>query len=163
MDNLLILGVGNLLLTDEGVGVHAVNSLLKNYHIPAEIEVVDGGTAGMELLTFIAKAKQVIILDAVKTGKAAGTIICLKDKEVPTFFRTKLSPHQVGLSDILAAVKLTGEQPEQVTIFGIEPDSIKLGMELSDKVAAQLDGFVDLIVKEVNGLGFKLVAKNSSD
>ncbi|MDM8568313.1 HyaD/HybD family hydrogenase maturation endopeptidase [Thiotrichales bacterium HSG1] len=161
MNDLLILGVGNLLLTDEGIGVHAVNDLLQKYHIPDGIEVVDGGTAGMELLTFIARARQVIILDAIKTGQKAGTIICLEDEQVPVFFRTKLSPHQLGLSDILAAVKLTGEQPEKVTIFGIEPHKIELGMELSDIVAVQLDSFIDLIVKKVNGLGFKLSEKQS--
>ena len=157
MSELLILGVGNLLLTDEGIGVHAVNFLLKNYAIPNAIEVVDGGTAGMELLTAIAQANQVIILDAIKTGKPAGTIIHLEDKEVPTFFRTKLSPHQIGLSDILAAVKLTGEQPDKVTILGIEPYSIELSMELSDIVAAQMNKFIELIVQQVNKSGFELL------
>ncbi len=157
MSELLILGVGNLLLTDEGIGVHAVNFLLKNYAIPNEIEVVDGGTAGMELLTAIAQANQVIILDAIKTGKPAGTIIHLEDDEVPTFFRTKLSPHQIGLSDILAAVKLTGEQPDKVTILGIEPYSIELSMELSDIVAAQMNKFIELIVQQVNKSGFELL------
>ena len=154
--NVLILGVGNLLLTDEGVGVHTVNALLRDYKMPDGVEIVDGGTSGIQLLTFIAKADHLIILDAVKTGQAPGSIIRLDGEEVPTFFRTKVSPHQFGLSDVLAAARLTGEQPNNITLFGVEPVSMELGMALSEKVASQVARLVELVVVELEKLGFKL-------
>ncbi|MEN8216119.1 MAG: HyaD/HybD family hydrogenase maturation endopeptidase [Pseudomonadota bacterium] len=150
----LVLGIGNLLLSDEGIGVHAVNALLRDYQIPEGVEVIDGGTSGMELLTFIAKADHLIILDAVKTGQAPGTLIRLDGEQVPTFFRTKVSPHEIGLSDVLAAAHLTGEQPDNLTLFGIEPANLELGLELSDKVASQVTHLVEQVKEELERLGF---------
>ncbi|MDM8559600.1 HyaD/HybD family hydrogenase maturation endopeptidase [Candidatus Parabeggiatoa sp. HSG14] len=155
----LILGVGNLLLTDEGIGVHTVNALLRDYDIPKDVEVVDGGTSGMELLTLIAEADHLILLDAAKTGQPPGSMIRLDDDEVPAFFRTKISPHQVGLSDVLAAAQLTGEQPNHVTFFGVEPKSMALGMELTDKIAPQVIRLIELVIKELDKLGFKMESK----
>jgi len=150
----LVLGVGNIWLTDEGIGVHAVNALLRDYQLPDSVEVIDGGTSGMELLTFIIKADHLIILDAVKAKQPAGTVIRLDDDEVPAFFRTRISPHKIGLADVLAAARLTGEQPDKLTLFGVEPANIELGMELSDKVAPQKARLVELVVKELEKLGF---------
>ena len=155
----LVLGVGNLLLTDEGVGIHAVNALLQDYSIPDGVEVVDGGTSGMELLTFITQAAHLIILDAVKTGQQPSTIIRLDNDEVPAFFRTKISPHQVGISDVLAAAHLMDEQPDNITLFGVEPASMALSMELSEKVALQVARLVELVVKELDKLGFQLIPR----
>ncbi len=149
----LVLGVGNILLTDEGIGVHAVNALLRDYQFPDGVEVIDGGTSGMELLTFIAKADHLIILDAVKARQPSGTLIRLDDDEVPAFFRTRISPHQIGLVDVLAAARLTGEQPNKLTLFGVEPANMELGLELSDKVAPQKARLVEWVVEELEKLG----------
>lgn len=157
--NVLVLGVGNILLTDEGIGVHVVKALLRDYNIPYGVEVVDGGTSGMVLLTFIAKADHLIILDAVKTGQSPGMVVRLDGDEVPVFFRSKISPHQVGLSDVLAAASLTGELPDSITLFGVEPKNMELGMELSDKVAPQVARIVELVVEELDKLGFPLIKK----
>jgi hydrogenase maturation protease len=155
----LILGIGNLLLTDEGIGVHAAQSLLHDYTLPNGVEVIDGGTVGLELLPLIAEADHLILLDAVNTGNPPGTIIRLDDDQVPALFRTKLSPHQVGLSDVLAAIHLTGEPPDHLTLFGVEPASLALGMELSAQVAPQLGRLMALVVAELDRLGFPLIAK----
>lgn len=157
----LILGIGNLLLTDEGIGVHAVQTLLRDYIIPNHVEVIDGGTVGMELLPLIAETDHLILLDAVNTGNPPGTIIRLDDDQVPALFRTKLSPHQVGLSDVLAAIHLTGEHPDHLTLFGVEPASLALGMELSAQVAPQLGRLMALVVAELDKLGFPLIAKTA--
>jgi hydrogenase maturation protease len=154
--NVLVLGIGNILLTDEGIGVHTINALLHEYIIPDGVTVVDGGTSGMALLTFIVKADHLIILDAIKAGQAPSTIVRLDGDEVPAFFRTKISPHQIGLADVLAAAQLTGEQPDNITLFGVEPASMELGLELSDKLAPQLPYLVERVVKELEKLGFPL-------
>jgi hydrogenase maturation protease len=156
---ILVLGIGNLILQDEGVGIQAIQQLEAQFEIPPEIEVLDGGTSGMELLTPISDAEQIIILDAVKTGKPAGTIVRLDNQEIPTFFRTKVSPHQVGLADVLAAATLTDSMPRNLVLFGVEPLEIDLGMELSAPVAEQMPRLVQMIVDELKVMGVSLQAK----
>jgi hydrogenase maturation protease len=156
---ILVLGIGNLILQDEGLGIQAIQQLQAQFEIPPEIEILDGGTSGMELLTPISDAEQIIILDAVKTGKPAGTIIRLDNEEIPTFFRTKVSPHQIGLADVLAAATLTDSMPRNLVLFGVEPLEINLGMELSVPVAEQMPRLVQMIVDELNVMGVTLKLK----
>ncbi len=150
---ILVLGIGNLILQDEGLGIQAIQQLQAQFEIPPEIEILDGGTSGMELLTPISDAEQIIILDAVKTGKPAGTIVRLDNEEIPTFFRTKVSPHQIGLADVLAAATLTDSMPRNLVLFGVEPLEIDLGMELSVPVAEQMPRLIQMIVDELNVMG----------
>jgi hydrogenase maturation protease len=159
---ILVLGIGNLILQDEGVGIQAIQQLENRFEIPPEIEVLDGGTSGMELLTPISDAEQIIILDAVTTGKPAGTIVRLDNEEIPTFFRTKVSPHQVGLADVLAAATLTGSMPRKLVLFGVEPLYIDLGMELSEIVAKQMPRLIQLIIDELKIMGVILQPKGEN-
>jgi len=156
---ILVLGIGNLILQDEGLGIQAIQQLQAQFEIPPEIEILDGGTSGMELLTPISDAEQIIILDAVKTGKPAGTIVRLDNQEIPTFFRTKVSPHQIGLADVLAAATLTDSMPRNLVLFGVEPLEINLGMELSVPVAEQMPRLIQMIVDELNVMGVTLKLK----
>lgn len=133
--DILILGVGNLLLSDESVGVHIVNQLERDYDFPPGVELVDGGTAGMELLDFIASREHVLIVDAVLTGDAPGTVVTLKDDEVPALFNNKVSPHQLGLSDLLGALKLTEESPKNIFLVGVVPESVEPGLEMTKTIA----------------------------
>lgn len=150
---IVVLGIGNLLMGDEGVGVHAVEALRARYRLPEAVEAVDGGTAGMELLPIIADADHVILLDAIDSDQPAGTLIRLDDREVPSFFRTKLSPHQVGLADVLAAAELSDCAPRRLTFFGCVPESMDLTMELTSTVAPQVDRLVGLVAEELTKLG----------
>ena len=94
--NILILGVGNLLLQDEGAGVRALMLFEQKYELPPGIECLDGGTSGMELLHHIEDRDRLIILDVVKSGNLPGTVVRLEAEEVPALFRKKISPHQLG-------------------------------------------------------------------
>jgi hydrogenase maturation protease len=135
----LVLGVGNLLLGDEGVGVHAVRALSRDWEFPPEVELLDGGTAGMELLEPIRRARHLIVIDAIDAGATPGTVLRLAGDEVPVYFgRSHLSPHQVGLSDVLAVARLAGRAPATVTVHGIQPASLEPGLELSPRVAEAL-------------------------
>ena len=108
----LVLGLGNILLRDEGVGVRVVEALAARYILPADVEVVDGGTAGMELLNTLAGCDHLLICDAVQTDAPPATVIELVNTEVPAFFQTtRFSPHQLGLADVLATLTLTDEAP----------------------------------------------------
>ena len=155
----LVLGLGNILLRDEGVGVRVVEALAERYVLPAEVEVVDGGTAGMDLLNTLAGCDHLLICDAVHTGGPLGSVVKLAGDQVPALFQTRCSPHQLGLSDLLATLTLTGEAPATVTLIGIVPADLGLGLELSPAVAAVVGQAVECLAAELRGLGYPLELK----
>jgi len=154
--NILVLGVGNLLLSDESVGVHLVNQLEKEYIFPEGVDLVDGGTAGMELLDYIASREYIIIVDAVLTGDEVGTVVILKDDEVPALFNNKVSPHQLGISDLLGALKLTGESPENIFLVGIVPSSVEPGLTMTNIVASAMPVMKDQVIRYLTNIGVTL-------
>ncbi|WP_426416027.1 HyaD/HybD family hydrogenase maturation endopeptidase [Aestuariirhabdus sp. LZHN29] len=154
----LVLGVGNILLTDEGIGVRVVEALEKRYQFSPDVDLVDGGTAGMELLDTIANRDHVILIDAVHTGDAPGTLVTLRDEQVPAMFRQKISPHQLGISDLLAIMSLTGEMPNHFTLFGVVPISMDTGVALTPEIDAKLEQMVQFCVEELERLGVTVTA-----
>jgi hydrogenase maturation protease len=126
MARIVVLGIGNILLTDEGVGVRAVEQLESTYRLPAGVEVIDGGTCAMEMLEQLENLDALIVIDCVRCRQPPATPVLLKDEDVPVFFRTKLSPHQVGLSDVLASLEFTGRAPRKTVIVGMQPASMEL-------------------------------------
>jgi hydrogenase maturation protease len=155
----VILGVGNILLTDEGVGVYAVNELLARYDLPEEVEVIDGGTSGMDCLDQVSDADHLLIADAMRAKKEPGTITRLSGDQIPAFFKTKISPHQVGISDMLAALNFHGLMPRNIVLFGIEPLSFATAMELSPSIAARIPEVVDCLVAELKTIGIDVRRK----
>lgn len=151
--NTVLLGVGNLLLSDEGLGVRALEALECSYEFPSGVELIDGGTCGMELLEPLTGVDLLIMLDVIRAGRAPGDLVILRGDEVPARLRHKLSPHQVGLSDVLATLTLTGDAPRQVIVIGIEPESLALGMTLSPKVAERLPKMVAVTLLELERAG----------
>lgn len=145
----VVLGIGNILLSDEGVGVRVVEALAARGGWPDEIELIDGGTCGMEMLDQLEELALLVVVDCVRGGRPPGTPVVLRGDAVPVFFRTKLSPHQIGLADVLASLELTGRAPGETVIVGIEPESLALGMELTPAVAARLPELVDLTQAEL--------------
>lgn len=154
--NILIIGMGNVLMQDEGVGVRAVEELENQYIIPAGVKVVDGGTAGMELFEPIRDCDQLIVADAVNTGGAYGTLTRIVNDQIPAFFQTKLSNHQLGLSDLLGLLKLKGEMPDHVAIIGMVPHSLEQKLGLTAEAEAGLDAMVEMLVAELKNLGVTL-------
>jgi len=148
----LILGVGNLLLTDEGLGIHAVRKLFENPALPADVEVVDGGTAGLGLLYYLEDVNRLVIIDAVETGGPPGTMVRLSGDQIPVYMAMKVSPHEITLPDFLAAAKLRDLYPQEVIVWGIQPQSLEVGVELSPVVAEKLD----LLVENVLGEFFRI-------
>ena len=146
---IVVLGVGNILLTDEGVGVRVVEALGERYRLPPDVELIDGGTCGMEMLEQLENLDALIVVDCVRCGRPPATPVLLKGDDVPVFFRTKLSPHQVSLSDVLASLEFTGRAPRKTVIVGMQPVSMGLGLDLSSEVAARLPELVDLTLAEI--------------
>ncbi|HLO78126.1 MAG TPA: HyaD/HybD family hydrogenase maturation endopeptidase [Magnetospirillum sp.] len=156
----VVLGVGNILMSDEGVGVHAVTQLADQYAIPDEVEVIDGGTSGMDCLDRIAEADLLLIADCMRSkDKAPGTITRLADEEINAWFNTRISPHQVGLSDVLAACCFHGISPKKVVLVGVQPESFETSMELTPTIAAVLPQVIARLVDEVGQMGIALVKK----
>lgn len=158
----LVLGLGNILLGDEGVGVRVVEALRLGWDLPAGVELVDGGTCGMDLLDVLARRPQVIIVDAVRTGQPPGTIVRLSGAEVPRFFRNRISPHQLGLSDVLAALELMGEAPGELRLFGVEPADLDTGLDLSPVVAPLVQPVAGMVADELQRLGLPVAANRTA-
>jgi hydrogenase maturation protease len=146
---IVVLGAGNILLSDEGVGVRVIERLPLAYCLPPEVEIIDGGTCGMEMLEDLENLDALIMVDAIRGGKPPGMPIRLAGDAVPVFFKTKLSPHQIGLSDVLATLELVGKAPKYTTILGIQPVSLALGMELTPEVEAKMPELMRMVVDEL--------------
>lgn len=159
----VILGVGNLLLSDEGAGVHVIQRLQERFALPAEVQVVDGGTLGMDLLYYLEGCQTLLIVDAVATGKPPGTLIRLEGEEVPAFLSVKISPHQVGVPDMLFAAKLKGIDPPDIVLWGVQPESFEIGLEPSPAIDAQLDVLVEKLCEELGARGYTVTAHSGQD
>jgi hydrogenase maturation protease len=144
----LILGVGNILLRDEGAGVRAVE-VLREMDLPRGVEALDGGTLGMDLLDLIADRERLIVIDVVRAGGPPGTVYRLCPDNLIRPDLPHLSLHQAGLMEALAMAGQLGCAPREVVIFGIEPRVIDYGLDLSDEVAAVLPKVVALVLAKV--------------
>lgn len=154
----VVLGIGNTILTDEAAGVRAVELLEQTYQVPANVQVIDGGTSGMEMIEDLSNLDFLIVIDVVKTGAAPGTVVRIAGDEIPVFFRHKLSPHQIGLPDVLASLELLDSMPKEIVVLGVEPISLALGMEMTVTVAEKVPLLVDKAVAELLSRGYLLEA-----
>ena len=154
--NVLVLGVGNMLLTDEGVGGRVVEELLRQYRIPEGVEIIDGGTMGMDLLPYMDDRSHLFIVDAIKTEQAPGQAVRLPLDDPPAFFRTMVSPHQIGLSEVLGVAELTNCMPPNIVLFGIEPVSLETAIALSPEVERNVPLLVKMVRDELAAVGFIL-------
>ena len=151
---LLILGLGNVLLEDDGVGAAAVSQILDRFEVPEGVCVLDGGTLGLSLLPYVQSADAVILVDAVRADAAAGTLVRLDGEEVAPAVATRLSPHQVGVADLLDGARWLDQYPRRVVLWGIVPASMELAVGVSPRVHAALADLVDRVVEEAAQLGF---------
>lgn len=133
-----VLGIGNVILQDEGFGVRAAELLQEKYDFPPTVQIIDGGTLGAELLNFITGTKHLLVLDAINGDKAAGTIFRFENEDVMMRFQDKLSVHEVGIQDLLATLLVTGRAIPDVVVLGAQPYAIGAGVALSDSMAALL-------------------------
>lgn len=156
MDTILVLGLGNILLSDEGVGVRVVERLQEKYGFPEGVQALDGGVRGLALLPYLEGVKRLLIVDAVAAGKEPGSLTRLEGDEVPALLSLKVSPHQEGLDDLLMAARLTDLYPEEVVLWGVEPAVMEAGLELSPPVAAQVDELVEKVVEELRRWGVEV-------
>lgn len=157
-----LIGLGNLLLRDEGIGVHVARALLERYEAPDNLEIIDGGTAGLDLLPFIEGRDRVLFVDAVNFGEKPGYIGVLENQEIPAFFAAKSSLHHLGLADVLAAAQLMDTLPPEVCLIGIQPHTLEPGLELSTKLQARLDALQEKILDKLRDWGISCPQRSAS-
>ena len=153
---LLILGLGNVLLEDDGVGAAAVSQLLDRFEVPEGVRVFDGGTLGLSLLPYVQSADAMILVDAVRADAAPGTLVRLDGDEVAPAVASRLSPHQVGVADLLDGARWLEQYPRRVVLWGLVPESMELAVGLSPRVHVSLTELVNRVVGEAAQLGFAL-------
>ena len=149
----LVLGIGNLVMSDDGVGVQVLQRMQRECRFQAGVELLDGGTLGLDLLPRLEGVDHLLVVDAVETGKAPGTLVRLVDDEIPQALATKVSPHQMGLQDLLVVARLQGFAPQEMVLWGVQPESIEMGMELSDPVNSQVELLIEKTLEELKRWG----------
>jgi hydrogenase maturation protease len=148
-----LIGLGNLLLRDEGAGIHAIRHLQAHWCIPPELEIVDGGTGGLDLLPFIEKRKKILFVDTVNFSREPGYIGELCNPGIPAFSAMKDSLHHLGLSDVLAAAQLLDLLPKEICLIGIQPQTIETGLELTPAIQSRLEPLVARITDQLEAWG----------
>lgn len=143
----VLMGVGNLLLKDEGIGVHVIQEMQK-LDMPQNIELIDGGTGGLDIIYLVGDAERLIVVDAVDSGSEPGTIFKLNPEDVnSTPGENQMSLHQVGLLEVLAMVKQMTDCKE-IIIVGVQPKEIDWGMELTPELEEKVPEIIDVVLKE---------------
>lgn len=150
---IVVLGVGNVLLTDEGVGVRVLRELVARYEFPVNVKLVDGGVLGLSLTGTFMDADHVIVIDAVRGGLEPGTVYRFPWQAKPEHVQYKDSLHQIDLMETMALLPLVGDPP-QVVVLGVEYEDIdNWGLCLTPKVEQAVLPLVDLVLKELGALG----------
>lgn len=144
----LLLGVGNILLSDEGVGVHVIKKM-QNLPPMEGVEIVDGGTSGADLLDIISDRQKVIIIDAMTSGEKPGTVLKFSGDSLVRDKNPSMSLHDVGIFDTLHMAKMIGSAPREVVVFGIEPASLDFAMELSSTLQKIVPSLIEAVLQEI--------------
>ena len=129
-----ILGVGNVILRDEGFGVRVAEDLDAHYDFPESVQVIDGGTLGIELTQYVTGTKKLLVIDSINGGQAPGTRFHFHNDDIMAHFQDKLSAHEVGIQDVLALLTVTGRKIPEVVVLGAQPYDLEAGVELSPEM-----------------------------
>ena len=150
--HIMILGIGNILFTDEGFGVRVIEKLYEDYEFPENVSLVDGGVLGLNLLGTIVEADRLIVVDAVRNRSAPGTFHRLEGDAIPERVRAKNSLHQIDFLEALTMCQALDKVP-QTLVLGVEPEDIEtLGIELTPILGAQVGPMVDRVLAELSAL-----------
>jgi len=155
----LVFGAGNLLLTDEGFGVHFIQYLQKRYCFPEDVELYDGGTLGIMVTHMLEAADHVYLVDVIDAKGEPGDIYRYEKEDFMLGrLPIKLSPHQIGIQEVLALSELRDRCPEKISLFGVIPQSYDAGVELSPLLAEKLPGLAEMVVEELRKAGYEILS-----
>ena len=139
----LLIGLGNLILGDEGVGVHAMRRLEAEYAFAPAVELVDGGTSGLDLLPLLRGRQRLLLIDALAADAPPGTIRVIRNQEIRSALTEKVSLHHLGIADLLALAELVGCAPPEIVLIGVVPERLEMGLGLSHRLRARLPEIID--------------------
>ncbi|MEF9476160.1 MAG: HyaD/HybD family hydrogenase maturation endopeptidase [Candidatus Mariimomonas ferrooxydans] len=159
--NIAVLGLGNILLRDDGIGVHVIHKLRDEYEFPDYVRLIDGGTKGLDLLPYIENLDKVLIIDAANFKKPPGTIDTVEGDKIPAFLSSKLSVHQIGLPDMLFAARLMEITPAEMFLIGIQPESMDTGTELSKEISDRVEPLIKKVIGKLKDWGVNAVKKTA--
>ncbi len=149
-----VLGVGNILLSDEGFGVKVVLKMIQNYQFPENVCLVDGNVLGLSLLGTISESDYLIVVDAIKNNEEPGTIYRIDAEDIPRRIRAKNSLHQVDFLEALALCQALDSVPETVVIFGVEPKDIETVQDkLTPEIKTKINPVIDMVLAELTKIG----------
>ncbi len=148
---ILVLGVGNILLRDEGIGVRVVEAMGQRA-LPPEVELFDGGTAGIDLLNVLAERQKIIIIDAIDMDDAPGTVVRLAGDELPTATGTSTSLHEIGLLETLHVARMLRVDADELVVIGVVPERVEVGLELSPRIAALVPSIIEAVEAEIESV-----------
>lgn len=143
-----VVGVGNIIMQDEGFGVRVAEYLQSQTDYPDFVQILDGGTLGMDLMPYIAGSKKLLLIDAINIEAPVGSFHCFTGDELNAYFKNKISVHDLGVNDMLAVLKLTDNPIEEVVVMGVKPDVVSMGTEMTPQIAARVP-FVAQKAKEL--------------
>jgi len=149
LPKVVIIGVGNLLMKDEGIGIHAIQAL-EEMGLPPDIKIVDGGTSP-DLISYTRAGDKMIIIDCAKAGGEPGSVYRFKPEDLAAEKQELASAHQMGVVENLNLMSFTGNKPKDVVIIGVEPAEIDWGMELSPLLRQRLPKVIEVVMKEIKG------------
>jgi len=146
---ILVLGLGNILLRDEGVGVRVAQAM-QSMKLPDTVEVLDGATAGLDLLDILAERRKAIVIDAVDGELPAGTVVRLTPEDLIPGDGAAFSLHALGLVEVLRLSRRLGISPNEVVILGVKPARLEYGLELSGELNRLLPRIIELVLNEID-------------
>ena len=152
-----VLGIGNIILSDEGFGVRVVEYLEKNFTFPENVSLIDGGTLGVELTHFITGTQKLLIIDSIDGGAEPGKIFHLRDDEIKKHFAQKISAHEVGIQDVLTMLELSDKKIPHVELIGAQPFSLEAGTELTPPMKNLVPLFAEKAIKILRNWGIKAI------
>jgi hydrogenase maturation protease len=153
----LVIGLGNPLMGDDGLGLAALDRLRAEWDLPPTVRLVDGGTWGMNLLPLLEDAEAVVLIDAIDAGRAPGDLVLLERDDVPRFLGLKLSPHQIDLREVMALAALRGKLPERLVVIGLQPERVEMSVALTPAVARHVGKVVTGVVARLASWGHRLL------
>lgn len=148
-DKITIIGIGNTLYTDEGVGIHVLPLLEEALKHEADVEIIEGSTDGIRLLGPVEETDQLILLDSINGGRPPGSVYTVEREDIPAYCNVKMSVHQLGFQEVLFAARIRDRLPDRMVLFGIQPESLEFGIGLSDTVQGKLSGIVELVCRQI--------------
>lgn len=157
--DLLILGLGNVLCGDDGLGVAALARLDRVYRAPEGVVFMDGGTLGLALLHYVRQADTLLLVDAIRADRAPGSLVRLTGDEVAPAVVSRLSVHQIGVADLLDGLRLTDSSPSEIVLLGLVPETLELGLGRSPAVEAALPELLEAVALETERMGYPLEAR----